>query len=374
MVSMASNYAVYLGKRDETHPFSAKWFSGFMKRWPELNIIKPRSLSNYRAKATSESVVSDYFERLDNVLTKFNLKENPQCIYNVDEKGIQTEHAPPYIISAGKSTPAITSSRSATTTILGCGNALGTMMPPFYIFKGKKFSSDLLKGSLTGSQGIVTDSGWSNALAFQEFLKSYFLKYVQRSSNDQTVLLMFDGHRSHVNIPVLEWAMAHNIELLVLPAHTSHLLQPLDVACFGPLQRIYNSECHKFIRSNPYSNITRYHIAELSSKAYEHALSAPNLKSAFKRTGIFPFDPSAIESENLTPATAYHQSSSSTTFTTTPVLNGPVAFFNEQKELISHKQNLEKKQINTCLKQSYKWNSYHRTQNSTNHQRSCKQK
>ena len=252
-------------------------------------------------------------------------------------------------ISAGKSTPAITSSRSATTTILGCGNALGTMMPPFYIFKDKQFSSDLLKGALTGSQGIVTDNGWSNALAFQEFLKSHFLKYVQRSSNDQTVL-MSDGHRSHIIIPVLEWVVAHNIELFVLPAHTSHLLQPLDVACFGPLQRIYNSECHKFIRSNPYSNITRYHIAELSSKAYEHALSTPNLKSAFKSTGIFPFDPSTIESEKLTPATAYHQSSSSTIFTTTPVLNGPVAFFNEQKEIISHKQIVEKKQNNTLSK------------------------
>ena len=31
VVSMASNYAVYLGKRDETHPFSAKGFSGFKK-------------------------------------------------------------------------------------------------------------------------------------------------------------------------------------------------------------------------------------------------------------------------------------------------------------------------------------------------------
>ena len=75
-------------------------------------------------------------------------------------------------------------------------------MPPFYIFKGKRLNSDLLNGSSAGSQGIVTDSGWSNAAAFQVFLNTHFLKFVQRGSVDQTVLLIFDGHRSHRNVPV----------------------------------------------------------------------------------------------------------------------------------------------------------------------------
>ena len=99
-----------------------------MKRWPELHVTKPRSLSNYRANTISESVVHDDLQRLDHVLTKFDLKHKPQCLYNVDEKGIQTENSKPYLLSADSSTPGITSSRSATATILGCGNALGTMI------------------------------------------------------------------------------------------------------------------------------------------------------------------------------------------------------------------------------------------------------
>lgn len=66
-------------------------------------------------------------------------------------------------------------------------------------------------------------------------------------------------------MPVIEWAKEQNIELFVLPAHTSHILQPVHVGCFGPLQRIYNSECHTFIRSCPYSTITRYNVAKFSS-------------------------------------------------------------------------------------------------------------
>lgn len=186
-------------------------------------------------------------------------------MYNVDEKGIQTEQTPPYIISADKTVPAVTASRSATSTVLGCGNALGTMLPPFYIFKGNRFRNELLEGATSCAQGMVIESGWSNAKSFQEFLEKHFIKYVQRGSEDQTVLLIFDGHKSHINIPVTEWAKEHNVELFVIPAHTSFILQPLDVGCFGSLQKIFNIERHKFIRSNPYSTITRYNDSELSS-------------------------------------------------------------------------------------------------------------
>ena len=352
VVSMASNYATFLTKRDEEHPFSRKWFRGFMKRWPDLIVTKPRSLANYRAKAASQTNISEYFKRLHLVLTKLDLLDKPQCIYNVDEKGTQTEHSPPYIVSACKSTPAVTSSRSAITTILGCGNALGTMMPPFYIFKGKRFSNELLKGSSAGSQGMVTDSGWSNAKAFQVFLRDHFIRYLQRGGNDQTVLLIFDGHKSHINVPVIDWAQQHNIELFVLPAHTSHILQPLDVGCFGPLQRIYNTECHKFIRCNPNSNITRYNVAELSSKAYDLALSSLNLKSAFQRTGIYPFNPAAIDPEKLEPASAFEQPKSIPSDAGCEAPHDESSFFSKQWDLISLKQNKEKVVKNTISKEA----------------------
>ena len=61
IVSMASEFAVSLQMRDIDHPFSLKRFRSFMKRWPELGVTKPRSLSVARAKATIQDVVSKYF-------------------------------------------------------------------------------------------------------------------------------------------------------------------------------------------------------------------------------------------------------------------------------------------------------------------------
>jgi hypothetical protein len=33
-----------------------------------------------------------------------------------------------------------------------------------------------------------------------------------------------------------------------MPAHTSHILQPLDVSCFGPLKKAYGSQIENKMR------------------------------------------------------------------------------------------------------------------------------
>ena len=49
---------------------------------------------------------------------------------------------------------------------------------------------------------------------------------------------------------MIEWVQKRNVNIHILPAHTSHTMQPLDVGCYGSLQRIYDNydnECHKTI-------------------------------------------------------------------------------------------------------------------------------
>ena len=312
VVRMASEYAVALKKRDEDNPFSLKWFHKFMGRWPTLEVKKPRSLSVARAKATSKETVSKYFSDLDKILIKYHLKDKPHHIYNVDEKGLQTEHSPPYVVGSKEGhAPAVTASRSAITTVIGCGNAMCTHVPPYFVFKGARMRSELLSGSTPGADGTVSDSGWSNSEIFQQYLDTHFQKYVQGRNSDEPILLLYDGHRSHITLPLIDWAKQHNIILFVLPAHTSHALQPLDLGCFGPFQKIYNAECHKYIRENPATTITRYNVAELACKAYSKALSPANLMASFKKSGIHPFDPSAVNSLQFVPAVPFTATTSS---------------------------------------------------------------
>ena len=78
--------------------------------------------------------------------------------------------------------------------------------------------------------------------------------------------------------------------LFILPAHTSHVTQILDVSCFGPLKKnIYNSCCQKLLKENP-GRVISYDVCQLASKAFVKAVIPSNAIAGFKKTGIYPFN------------------------------------------------------------------------------------
>lgn len=302
---IATDYAVQLGKRCRDDPFTLNWFRKFVKRWPQLRVLQPRGLENVRAKSTSSLVVSSYFKELEQTLDKYGLRDKPHLIFNIDEKGVMQNHTPPAVVAGTDfHPPAVVSQKGQTTTIIGCGNASGMAVPPFFVFAGKRLIPDLLKGASPGADGMMSDSGWVNADVFRHYMKEHLTKFLPHRDAGQHVLIVLDGHKSHISLDLVEWAKQQNIVLFILPAHTSHILQPLDVGCFGPFQRMFNSTCHRFIRDTS-ATITRYNICELSCKVYSKALSAENLHSAFKRSGIYPLDSTAINQDSLIPAEVF---------------------------------------------------------------------
>lgn len=42
-VDIGTRFAENLGKQKHTDPLTLRWFSGFVSRWPELRVLKPRS-------------------------------------------------------------------------------------------------------------------------------------------------------------------------------------------------------------------------------------------------------------------------------------------------------------------------------------------
>ena len=131
---------------------------------------------------------------------------HPDLIYILDETGLQPDHRPPNIVAPLDTRPqAITSPRSTTLTLIGCTNALGNSLPPFFVFKGKRYSEELLQGSTPGATGVMSDPGWSNKEIFQQYLNDHFLKYV-RPSPTEKLLLLYDGHSSHISPTLIQWA------------------------------------------------------------------------------------------------------------------------------------------------------------------------
>ena len=57
VLQLASGYAIFLKKRTSDKPLTPNWFYGFIKRWPELKVIKPSGLECCRAKSLNSEVV-----------------------------------------------------------------------------------------------------------------------------------------------------------------------------------------------------------------------------------------------------------------------------------------------------------------------------
>ena len=120
-------------------------------------------------------------------------------------------------------------------------------------------------------------------------------------------LILYDGHKSHISLTLKEWAKKYNVVLFVLQPHTSHITQPLVVAVFGPFKSMLNSKCQAYMKRNPGLSVTKHEVAQLTSTPYLRALSAENLISAFRKTGIHPFNNKVITDSQVALSVIYHK-------------------------------------------------------------------
>ncbi|XP_045203754.2 uncharacterized protein LOC123556821 [Mercenaria mercenaria] len=303
---MARDYALHLGKVVKSaESLSDCWFYDFVKRWPNLKIAKPQKLAISRAKSASRQTIDNYYCELESILKEHNLLDKPERIFNIDETGVSTEHQPPKVVCSKDTTPqAVTSPRSSLVTIIAGGNAIGNSIPPYFVFSGKRWNPEFLQDACVGSSGEMTKNGWSNTQVFQNYVTNHFAKYANLSPEIPT-LLLYDGHKSHISLTLTQWAERNNVILFVLPPHTSHLTQPLDVGVFGPFKKMYSMACHSYMQQNPGLTISKYSVAALTAKPYMKALSTENLQGAFRKAGIFPFDKTTISDGDLAPAVIY---------------------------------------------------------------------
>jgi len=79
--------------------------------------------------------------------------------------------------------------------------------------------------------------------------------------------------------------MQHTIDLLILPPHTSHILQPLDVSVFSPLKRALATETDAASRLDA-GRILQTEWTSMYIRARHQALNLSNLISSFKATGL----------------------------------------------------------------------------------------
>jgi hypothetical protein len=88
----------------------------------------------------------------------------------------------------------------------------------------------------------------------------------------------------------------NNIICICMPAHSSHLLQPLDVGCFGPLKREYGKLVKVKMRLG-FNHINKLDFLKAYPATRKQVFTIQNIQSGFRAAGILPFDPNEVLKE-----------------------------------------------------------------------------
>ena len=96
----------------------------------------------------------------------------------------------------------------------------------------EKIEAALAHVSAGGSVYNTSDSGWMETKQFCNWFIQVFVPFSNKIDPIGRKLLFLDGHGSHISFDLIELARSNNVDLFRLPAHTSHIMQPMDLCVF----------------------------------------------------------------------------------------------------------------------------------------------
>jgi hypothetical protein len=175
----------------------------------------------------------------------------------------------------------------------------GTHLPPALIYQGT--SGDLQNSwvdALTErDEAFFTSSksGWSNNDFALNYLKQIFDRYTRKKAGRGRRLLIVDGHQSHVNWEFLTTCNRLRILVCILPPHTTHQIQPLDVGLFQSLVTAYSKSLNDLMyKGEGHVHVTKRLFWLLFKDAWDASFTTSNIESSWRKTGIWPFNPPII--------------------------------------------------------------------------------
>jgi hypothetical protein len=131
-----------------------------------------------------------------------------------------------------------------------------------------------------------------NKLEYNWLTEVYDPISCQRCPNE-TPLRIVDGHVSHINHKFLKYCDKNHIIVFYLPAHSLHLLQPLDVVLFWAVKNAYRQRVEDYFQLTSVG-INRDIFHTRYKQACKKAYTLYNIHQAFAATGLWPLNPHTV--------------------------------------------------------------------------------
>jgi hypothetical protein len=217
----------------------------FLHRHPELSFRKSLALETGRTKGLCKESIQSLYSNLEH-------HYEAQQIWNVDKSGVQAGRNDGRMVivrTGSRNVHSIIPDQREWLSVVACINAAWQTIPNFYILKGIQFHCNYIEHCEDKATMAMARKAWMSRPLFYAWLSHFITRVKERYelSPSSRHLLILDGLNSHVTLEVVHKAAQVGIDMIILPSHTSHALQPIDVSVFAPFKKAFRHIKDKWI-------------------------------------------------------------------------------------------------------------------------------
>ncbi|KAJ2973747.1 hypothetical protein NQ176_g6431 [Zarea fungicola] len=317
-------------------PASARWLANWRENHPAIakTCLKAVERARVSFEAQKQEEVEMFYSRLQDIVNRYKIGASE--IWNEDEAGIRIgclrERVQVLVIRTTRvksmRTQVLDPANRESCTLIASINAVGDSIPPWLIFQHFPTTNWAGIDTLTGVRFARSPTGFSNAEIPLEWAR-HFNRWSWASSSqakragksleewfgcdehlrlpdqgrsrvtappnkipeDEKIyrLLVVDGFTGHTTLDFAEYCIHFDIIIAILPPHSTHIMQPLDVGVFQPLKSAHQKELRKALAHGNIS-FTRVDFLASFRDIYRAGFTTHNVMAAFEKTGLFPVD------------------------------------------------------------------------------------
>ena len=290
--------------QSEILPPSPSWLHRFAQRH-DLHTVLAREMEASRHFGCERSVIIEYFLKF---LPLFN--RDPRLIFGADETDMRPSAR--FRVMCPQESQGFTATEENPSHIsaMCCHSAAGVAVPPFILLSKLQALPAELRSPEISSPNIAwfgsTDRGYMTegafylwATLFVTWLSGYRATCLPEELRLADILLIIDGCTCHHCPEALELFRRHNVTVLILPAHTSHLLQAFDVTIASALKahfRRFLGEEKKHAHCQPMTQAAKTRLILVRSflRAWHASASPAMCSKSFEVVGVFPPCPTRV--------------------------------------------------------------------------------
>lgn len=271
------------------------WINGVLEDLM-ASIKTTRFVDVLRIIACTPENIDSYFDLLSEIIERFH----PYLIFGADETMLFPSIKRRVVLPSNMRSEFITAQTTLPHFSAMCThNLFGRSLANFIILPNlKNLPSEIKDFAERGDATFSSSkSGWETKETFLFWTicfineLSVYRQDLPEELREKEALLIMDGHTSRENAFAIQLLKDANVEVLIIPSHTSHVLQMFDVTLASPLKQQFSNLFNQGVRSIKEGNIAlqlRRLAITCFFTAWQSVCNLKNCQSGAKATGTWP--------------------------------------------------------------------------------------